>query len=209
MGQLPRSLDLKGAVALNMLDMIGVGPFITLPLMLAAMGGPQAMLGWVRGAGLSCVTGWCGRELGAAMPEAGGSYAFLRRTLFRAGWTERSGEWLLAFLFLFQLLFLRAAVGWLPGASGWGSMRRISWPGLAGHTTAHGAAAGWRVHGWYKRRAGYAGGDSSGSAGGAAAVSRAGKPARGCGRDVVRGRTGLIAWILVTGAMYGSLRQGF
>jgi hypothetical protein len=44
---LRRSLTLRGAVALNMLDMIGVGPFITLPLILTAMGGPQAMLGWV------------------------------------------------------------------------------------------------------------------------------------------------------------------
>ena len=44
--QLERSLTLRGAVTLNLLDMIGVGPFLTLPLLLAAMGGPQAMLGW-------------------------------------------------------------------------------------------------------------------------------------------------------------------
>ena len=77
--ELQRSLGLRGAVALNMLDMIGVGPFITLPLILAAMGGPQAMLGWVLGAVLALCDGLVWAELGAAMPEAGGSYAFLRR----------------------------------------------------------------------------------------------------------------------------------
>ena len=48
-----RTLTLRGAVTLNLLDMIGVGPFITLPLLLAAMGGPQAMLGWVLGAAMA------------------------------------------------------------------------------------------------------------------------------------------------------------
>ncbi len=72
---------MRGAVALNMLDMIGVGPFITLPLILGAMGGPQAMLGWVLGAGLAVCDGLVWAELGAAMPEAGGTYAFLRRII--------------------------------------------------------------------------------------------------------------------------------
>ncbi len=77
--QLARTLTLQGAVALNMLDMIGVGPFITLPLLLAAMGGPQAMLGWVLGALLAVCDGLVWAELGAAMPEAGGTYRFLRK----------------------------------------------------------------------------------------------------------------------------------
>src|ERR1700735_4727721 len=55
--QLERSLTLRGAVTLNLLDMIGVGPFLTLPLLLAAMGGPQAMVGWVLGAGLGAFGG--------------------------------------------------------------------------------------------------------------------------------------------------------
>ena len=102
--QLPRSLGLRGAVALNMLDMIGVGPFITLPLLLGAMGGPQAMLGWVLGGGLALCDGLVWAELGAAMPEAGGSYAFLRKIY--AGRDGRGGAGrFLAFLFLFQLLF--------------------------------------------------------------------------------------------------------
>src|ERR1700690_452142 len=97
--QLRRSLTLPGAVALNMLDMIGVGPFITLPLILGAMGGPQAMLGWVLGAGLALCDGLVWAELGAAMPQAGGSYEFLRRIY--GGPDERglAGRFL-AFLFL-------------------------------------------------------------------------------------------------------------
>ena len=47
---LERGIGLAQATALNMIDMIGVGPFITVPLMVATMHGPQAMLGWILGA---------------------------------------------------------------------------------------------------------------------------------------------------------------
>jgi len=96
---LERSLTLRGAVTLNLLDMIGVGPFLTLPLLLATMGGPQAMLGWVLGAGLAACDGLVWAELGAAMPEAGGTYAYLGK-MFPGQW----GRWL-SFLFVFQLCF--------------------------------------------------------------------------------------------------------
>jgi amino acid transporter len=97
--QLERSLTLRGAVTLNLLDMIGVGPFLTLPLLLATMGGPQAMLGWVLGAGLAACDGLVWAELGAAMPEAGGTYPYLTM-MFPGG----LGRWL-SFLFVFQLCF--------------------------------------------------------------------------------------------------------
>jgi APA family basic amino acid/polyamine antiporter len=96
---LERTLTLRGAVTLNLLDMIGVGPFLTLPLLLSAMGGPQAMLGWVLGAVLAACDGLVWAELGAAMPEAGGTYAYLGK-MFPGQW----GRWL-SFLFCFQLLF--------------------------------------------------------------------------------------------------------
>lgn len=96
---LERSLTLRGAVTLNLLDMIGVGPFLTLPLLLAAMGGPQAMLGWLLGALLAACDGLVWAELGAAMPEAGGTYAYLGK-MFPGRW----GRWL-SFLFVFQLMF--------------------------------------------------------------------------------------------------------
>jgi len=47
---LRRDLGLLQATALNMTDMIGIGPFITIPLFIATMGGPQAMIGWLVGA---------------------------------------------------------------------------------------------------------------------------------------------------------------
>ena len=76
--QLVRGISLGSATALNMIDMIGVGPFITIPLIVSAMGGPQAMLGWVLGAVLAICDGLVWAELGAAMPGSGGSYRYLK-----------------------------------------------------------------------------------------------------------------------------------
>ena len=59
---LVRGISLSSATALNMIDMIGVGPFITIPLIVSAMGGPQAMLGWVLGAFSQFATGSYGRS---------------------------------------------------------------------------------------------------------------------------------------------------
>ena len=98
--QLVRGLTLLPATALNMVDMIGVGPFITLPLMVAAMGGAQALYGWVAGALLAMADGLIWAELGAAMPKAGGSYEYLEEIYGR----HKFGR-LLSFLFVFQLVF--------------------------------------------------------------------------------------------------------
>src|SRR3982074_2905844 len=75
--QLIRGVGLASATTLNMIDMIGVGPFITIPLIIAAMGGPQAMLGWILGAVLVMCDGLVWAELGAAMPGSGGPYRYL------------------------------------------------------------------------------------------------------------------------------------
>ena len=72
--QLQRRFGLLQATALNMSNMIGIGPFITVPVLMAAMGGPQAMLGWVVGLVIACGDGLVWSELGAAMPGSGGSY---------------------------------------------------------------------------------------------------------------------------------------
>ena len=115
-----------------MLDMIGVGPFITLPLILAAMGGPQAMLGWILGAGLALCDGLVWAELGAAMPEAGGSYAFLRRIYSGAAGIRSLGRFL-AFLYVFQLSF-SAPLSAASGCIGLSQYATYLWPSLAGHT---------------------------------------------------------------------------
>src|SRR6201998_3907733 len=98
--QLIRGISLGSATALNMIDMIGVGPFITIPLIVSAMGGPQAMLGWVLGAFLAMCDGLVWAELGASMPQAGGSYQYLKESYG----AKRLGR-LMSFLFVWQLIF--------------------------------------------------------------------------------------------------------
>ena len=88
-----------------MTDMIGVGPFITLPLIVGAMGGPQAMLGWIAGAVFAMCDGLIWAELGAAMPGSGGSYQYLREIYGRNRWGK-----LISFLFIWQLSFSRSTV---------------------------------------------------------------------------------------------------
>lgn len=73
-----RKIGLLPATAINMTQMCGIGPFITIPLMVAAFGGPQAIIGWVAGAILALADGLVWAELGAAMPGAGGTYLYLR-----------------------------------------------------------------------------------------------------------------------------------
>ena len=124
--RLERTLTLRGAVTLNLLDMIGVGPFITLPLLIGAMGGPQAMVGWVLGAVLAACDGMVWAELGAAMPEAGGTYAYLEQM-----YPGRVGRWL-SFLFAFQLL-LSAPLSVASGCIGVAAYAGAVVPGLRGH----------------------------------------------------------------------------
>ena len=200
-----RSLNLRGAVTLNMLDMIGVGPFITLPLILAAMGGPQAMLGWILGAGLALCDGLVWAELGAAMPEAGGSYAFLRTIYSGADGTRKLGRFL-AFLFIFQLTF-SAPLSVASGCIGLSQYATYLWPSLAGHTVSHMAQVG-------AYRVGVAAGPTTLVA--IAAVLAA-------VFLLYRGLTGLrvvatvmwcavmalVAWILVTGLVFGHVAQAF
>ncbi len=128
--QLERSLTLRGAVTLNLLDMIGVGPFLTLPLLLAAMGGPQAMLGWVLGALLAACDGLVWAELGAAMPEAGGTYHYLA-TIFPGN----LGRWL-SFLFVFQLCF-SAPLSVASGCIGLAQYAGYLSPMLVSHAAVH------------------------------------------------------------------------
>jgi amino acid transporter len=97
---LRRELGLVQATALAITDMIGIGPFITIPLFLATMGGPQAMLGWIVGAALAFCDGLVWAELGAALPKAGGSYNYLREAFGPA----TVGRWF-SFLVVWQIMF--------------------------------------------------------------------------------------------------------
>ena len=98
--KLVRGMGLLQSSAVNMLNMIGIGPFITIGSILAAMGGPQAILGWFLGALFSICDGMVYAELGAAMPGAGGAYIY-----FREAFNPRTWGRLFSFLFLWQTIF--------------------------------------------------------------------------------------------------------
>src|SRR5438477_7697737 len=120
--ELIRGIGLSSATALTMIDMIGVGPFITIPLMVSAAGGPQAMLGWICGAVFALCDGLIWAELGAAMPGSGGSYRYLSE----AYGPKRLGR-LLSFLFIWETIFL-APVSIGAGAVGFAQYTKFLWP---------------------------------------------------------------------------------
>ena len=122
--RLIRGMGLGEATSLNMLDMIGVGPFITMPLIISAMGGPQAMLGWVLGAGFAVCDGLVWAELGAAMPGSGGSYRYLREI-----YGPNSLGKLISFLFIWQLSF-SAPLSIASGCLGLAGYASFLWPSL-------------------------------------------------------------------------------
>jgi basic amino acid/polyamine antiporter, APA family len=97
---LRRELGLVQATALAITDMVGIGPYITIPLLLATMAGPHAMLAWFVGAILAFCDGLVWAELGAALPQAGGSYNYLRE----AYGPHHMGRWF-SFLMVWQIVF--------------------------------------------------------------------------------------------------------
>ena len=99
-GLLERRLGLKEAAALNMIDMVGIGPFIVVPLVARSLGGPLALCAWVAGAILAVIDGFVWAELGAAMPLAGGTYNFLKEAYGPGRWGR-----LMSFLFIWQTMF--------------------------------------------------------------------------------------------------------
>jgi len=122
--ELIRGVGTLGATALNMIDMIGVGPFITMPLIIAAMGGPQAMLGWIFGALLVICDGLVWAELGASMPKSGGPYNYLKE-IYGANKLGR----LMSFLFIWQLTF-SAPLSIASGSIGFAGYAAYAFPAL-------------------------------------------------------------------------------
>lgn len=109
---LERRLSLAHATAINMTDMVGIGPFITMPMVIGMMNGPWFLYAWVAGAFLSIVDAMIWSELGAAFPRAGGSYNFLKEAYGKNGVGKMMG-----FLFVWQtmiqapLVIASAAIG--------------------------------------------------------------------------------------------------
>ncbi len=109
---LERRLGLAQATAINMTDMVGIGPFITMPMVIGMMNGPYFLYAWIAGAFLSIVDAMIWSELGAAFPRAGGSYNFLKEAYGKNG----AGK-MMSFLFVWQtmiqapLVIASAAIG--------------------------------------------------------------------------------------------------
>jgi len=98
--KLERGLGLVEATSLNMTFMVGIGPFVVIPLVVQAMGGAGSLLAWAAGGLLALFDGCIWAELGAAMPQAGGSYVYLREAYGPKSWGK-----LISFLFIWQTLF--------------------------------------------------------------------------------------------------------
>ena len=107
-----RRLSLAQATAINMTDMVGIGPFITMPMVIGMMNGPYFLYAWLAGAFLSIIDAMIWSELGAAFPKAGGSYNFLKEA-----YGKKSAGKMMSFLFVWQtmiqapLVIASAAIG--------------------------------------------------------------------------------------------------
>jgi amino acid transporter len=123
--KLVRGMGLVQSTAVNMVDMIGIGPFITIGVILSAMGGPQAVLGWFLGALFSVCDGMVYAELGAAMPGAGGAYIY-----FREAFNPRTWGHLFSFLFLWETIFV-APLGISAASVGFAEYTHYFFPGLS------------------------------------------------------------------------------
>lgn len=119
---LDRELTLVHATSLNVANMLGAGPFFTMPLILAAMGGPQCMIGWLIAMVVVMCDGLVWAELGAALPGSGGTYHYLREIFRGSSWGR-----FLPFLFIWQFL----AGGTLELSSGYRAAAQFTlwlWP---------------------------------------------------------------------------------
>ena len=128
--KLERAIDLRGAISINVITMIGIGPLVTIPLVIAALGGPLALVGWVAGAIVALCDGLVWAELSSRYPGSGGTYVYLRN-VFGA---ERLGK-ALAFLFNWQFL-LAARACWRAAISALQTTPLIFYPALASHSSA-------------------------------------------------------------------------
>jgi len=124
-----RRFGLIHATALNMTNMIGIGPFITIPLLMSALGGPQAMLGWLVALIIVLCDGMVWSELGAAMPGSGGSFGYLRQ-----GYGEQKLGRLMGFLFVWQFI-LSGPLEIASGYIGFSQYLGYIWKGITPRQT--------------------------------------------------------------------------
>src|SRR5205807_10243237 len=124
-----RRFGLIHATALNMTNMIGIGPFITIPLLMSALGGPQAMLGWLVALVVVLCDGMVWSELGAALPGSGGSFGYLRQ-----GYGAETVGRLMGFLFVWQFV-LSGPLEIASGYIGFSQYLGYLWKGITARQT--------------------------------------------------------------------------
>lgn len=122
---LVRSMGLLQATATNVISMVGVGPFLTIPFMVAAMNGPHVVYAWMAGLVLALADGLVYAQLGAALPGSGGGYLYLREAFQPFGLGK-----LMAFLFIFQTILI-APLSVAGGAVGFADYLRFVWTGMS------------------------------------------------------------------------------
>jgi amino acid transporter len=131
--RLERGIGLAQATATNIISMVGVGPFLTIPFMIEAMNGPHILYPWIAGAVLALADGLVYAQLGAALPGSGGPYLFLREAYRPFGLGR-----LMAFIFIFQTLLV-APLSIAGGAVGFADYLQFYWTAMP--TAAHHAIA--------------------------------------------------------------------
>jgi amino acid transporter len=118
---LDRGMGLLQATATNIIGMVGVGPFLTIPFMVTAMNGPHIIYAWAFGAVLALCDGLVYAELGAALPGSGGPYIYLREAYRPFGLGR-----LMAFIFIFELMLV-APLSVAGGAVGFADYLGFYW----------------------------------------------------------------------------------
>lgn len=121
---LERDVGLPQATSTNILSMVGVGPFLTIPVMVSAMGGPHILYAWLLGAMLALCDGLVYAQFGAALPGSGGPYVYLKEAYKPFGLGRA-----LAFVFIFQVV-LTAPLSIAGGAVGFADYLGFYWPGM-------------------------------------------------------------------------------
>ena len=121
---LHRRLGVLNATSINMSNMVGIGPFIAIPLILGTLGGPQSYLAWLVGVAIAVCDGLVVAELGAALPAAGGTYVFLREGFGKHTWGR-----LFAFLFIWQVMFA-GPLELASGNIGLVQYLKVYWPAM-------------------------------------------------------------------------------
>ena len=130
---LERGMGLLHATATNVISMVGVGPFLTIPFMVAATNGPHIIYAWLAGLVLALADGLCYAQLGAALPGSGGGYLYLKEAFEPFGLGR-----LMAFLFIFEVILV-APLSVAGGAVGFADYLRFLWPEMG--TGVHNIAA--------------------------------------------------------------------